>query len=148
MTYGHIFVYFKYFFFCLLIIPVWFYFRYGNLIPSFQSLQLGAALGLVRLALIVGLISQPLSATNLPEDVVNRQVILSEVIWIQINLQEIRNACSKTGISSTKYIWLRHFAGGFFFTLFFFPEIFTVSSKTSQLSSWWISFHQWIIFTN
>lgn len=148
MTYGHIFVYFKYFFFCLLIIPVWFYFRYGNLIPSFQSLQLGAALGLVRLALIVGLISQPLSATNLPEDVVNRQVILSEVIWIQINLQEIRNACSKTGISSTKYIWLRHFAGGFFFTLFFFPEIFTVSSKTPQLSSWWISFHQWIIFTN
>lgn len=136
-------------FFCLLIIPVWFYFRYGNLIPSFQSLQLGAALGLVRLALIVGLISQPLSATNLPEDVVNRQVIHSEVIWIQINLQEIRNACSKTGISSTKYIWLRHFAGGFFsHSLFFFPEIFTVSSKTPQLSSWWISFHQWIIFTN
>lgn len=58
------------------------------------------------------------------------------------------HACSKTGISSTKYIWLRHFAGGFFFTLFFFPEIFTVSSKTPQLSSWWISFHQWIIFTN
>lgn len=49
---------------------------YGNLIPSFQSLQLGAALGLVRLALIVGLISQPLTGTNLPEDVVNRQKYL------------------------------------------------------------------------
>lgn len=44
-------------------------------------------------------------------------------IWIQINLQEIRNACSKTGISSTKYIWLRHFAGGFFsHSLFFFQK--------------------------
>lgn len=35
-----------------------------------------------------------------------------------------------------------------FTSLFFFPEIFTVSSKTPQLSSRWISFHQWIIFTN
>ena len=49
--------------------------RFGNLIPSFQSLQLGAALGLVRLALIVGLINQPLTGTNIPEDVVNRQVV-------------------------------------------------------------------------
>lgn len=35
-----------------------------------------------------------------------------------------------------------------FTSISFFPEIFTVSSKTPQLSSWWISFHQWIIFTN
>ncbi|XP_061174489.1 uncharacterized protein LOC133183563 [Saccostrea echinata] len=46
---------------------------FGNLIPSFQSMQLGAALGLVRLALLVGLINQPLTGTNIPEDVINRQ---------------------------------------------------------------------------
>ncbi|XP_048737241.2 uncharacterized protein LOC125652243 [Ostrea edulis] len=49
---------------------------FRNLIPNFQSLQLGAALGLVRLALLVGLMNQPLTGTNLPEDVTNRQKYL------------------------------------------------------------------------
>lgn len=117
----------------LLIIPVWFYFRYGNLIPSFQSLQLGAALGLVRLALIVGLISQPLTGTNLAEDVVNRQVRHSES---RFNLQEIKIACLKTGMSFTKYIWLpcsptQGILKEFYISLFFSRNIYCVIQNTS-----------------
>ncbi|KAJ8304165.1 hypothetical protein KUTeg_017748, partial [Tegillarca granosa] len=44
--------------------------RYGNLIPSFQSLQLGAALGITRLALLIGLLQQPMSGIkDIPEDI-------------------------------------------------------------------------------
>jgi len=50
--------------------------RSQHLVPSFQSMQLAAAVGLARLALLIGLLDQPISGslTELPVDVVRRQV--------------------------------------------------------------------------
>ncbi|XP_064596735.1 uncharacterized protein LOC135463405 [Liolophura sinensis] len=52
---------------------VWSQFWFGHLLPSFQSLQLGAAVGLTRIALLLGLVHQPLQLADLPEEIVNRQ---------------------------------------------------------------------------
>ncbi|KAK3082415.1 hypothetical protein FSP39_004380, partial [Pinctada imbricata] len=54
----------------------WLHYWYSQLIPSFQSLQLSAALGITRLALILGLISHPMAKSGMPEDVENRQKFL------------------------------------------------------------------------
>ncbi|XP_060062563.1 uncharacterized protein LOC132543120 [Ylistrum balloti] len=51
----------------------WNQYWYGQMVPMFQSLQLGAALGLTRLALLLGFLHQPLFDSELPEDVKYRQ---------------------------------------------------------------------------
>ena len=48
--------------------------RYNYIIPSYQTLQLGAALGITRLALLLGLLYQPMTGAQLPEKVEYRQV--------------------------------------------------------------------------
>ena len=49
--------------------------RFGHILPSYQTLQLGAALGLTRFAIMLGILQHPLHmAAELPEDIVKRQV--------------------------------------------------------------------------
>ncbi|XP_041361636.1 uncharacterized protein LOC121377635 [Gigantopelta aegis] len=55
---------------------VWTQYWFGQLVPTFQSFQLGAALGLTRLALLFGLIKQPLAMVAVAPDVHNRQKYL------------------------------------------------------------------------
>ncbi|KAL5015361.1 hypothetical protein ScPMuIL_009631 [Solemya velum] len=53
---------------------IWSQYWFGQLIPSFQTLQLGAAIGLSRLALIFGMIQHPLAEVGgLSDEVKNRQ---------------------------------------------------------------------------
>lgn len=49
-------------------------FRFGQLVPTYQSLQLGAALGMTRIGLLLNLLKQPLSAEEMEPDVISRQV--------------------------------------------------------------------------
>lgn len=51
----------------------WLQHWYNYIIPSYQTLQLGAALGITRLALLLGLLYQPMSGAELPEKVEYRQ---------------------------------------------------------------------------
>ena len=51
--------------------------RFGQLIPTYQSLQLGAALGMTRLGLLLGVLKQPLIDTHLEDSIISRQVIVS-----------------------------------------------------------------------
>ena len=52
--------------------------RFGHILPSYQTLQLGAALGLTRFAIMLGILQHPLHmAAELPEDIVKRQVLYS-----------------------------------------------------------------------
>ncbi|KAK7446772.1 hypothetical protein BaRGS_00040239 [Batillaria attramentaria] len=55
---------------------IWTQYWFGQLIPTFQSLQLGAALGVTRVGLLLGLLKQPLVATDIDPMVVNRQKYL------------------------------------------------------------------------
>ena len=48
--------------------------RFGHLLPSFQTMQVCAAAGITRIALILGVAEQPITADNIPEDVIMRQV--------------------------------------------------------------------------
>ena len=50
--------------------------RFGQLIPTYQSLQLGAALGMTRLGLLLGVLKQPLIDTHLEDSIVSRQVMV------------------------------------------------------------------------
>ncbi|XP_064642934.1 uncharacterized protein LOC135497133 [Lineus longissimus] len=52
---------------------VWSQFWFGHLLPSFQSLQLAAATGLTRIALLFHLIEQPITGNLVPEEVITRQ---------------------------------------------------------------------------
>ncbi|XP_013395840.1 uncharacterized protein LOC106162942 [Lingula anatina] len=52
---------------------VWAQFWFGQLIPSYQSLQLTAAMGLTRLALLTGYMEQPINSQLVSEEVVKRQ---------------------------------------------------------------------------
>ncbi|KAK7091805.1 uncharacterized protein [Littorina saxatilis] len=54
----------------------WSQYWFGQLVPTYQSLQLGAALGLTRVGLLLGVLKQPLTAAPLNETVVNRQKYL------------------------------------------------------------------------
>lgn len=54
----------------------WYQYWYGHLVPKFQSLQLGAALGLTRLALLLGFLHHPLFDSELSENVIYRQKYL------------------------------------------------------------------------
>ncbi|GFR77914.1 alpha/beta hydrolase domain-containing protein 14A, partial [Elysia marginata] len=49
---------------------------FGALGPTYQSLQLGAALGITRLGLLVGALQQPIMGEEIPEEVVLRQKYL------------------------------------------------------------------------
>ncbi|KAL8572158.1 hypothetical protein ACOMHN_057833 [Nucella lapillus] len=49
--------------------PYWF----GQLVPTYQSLQMAAALGLTRVGLLMGVLKQPLPPSLLPPTIVNRQ---------------------------------------------------------------------------
>ena len=51
-----------------------YYFRYGQLLPSAQTLQLAAAVGVTRLALVLGLMEVPVQAPELEANVTMRQV--------------------------------------------------------------------------
>ncbi|XP_067665448.1 uncharacterized protein [Haliotis asinina] len=55
---------------------VWTQYWFGQLIPTYQSFQLGAALGLTRLALMVGILKHPLAGMELPAEVEMRQKYL------------------------------------------------------------------------
>lgn len=119
--------------------------RFGNLIPSFQSLQLGAALGLVRLALIVGLINQPLTGTNIPEDVVNRQVVhacINHFIFtIRIHVHKKKCFLNNIWIFAFSFNYHIYIDSKYHFGSFFFSEIFTLPPEASQFNCWWVSFH-------
>ncbi|ESO93742.1 hypothetical protein LOTGIDRAFT_228523 [Lottia gigantea] len=52
---------------------VWSQYWFGQLIPTYQTLQLGAALGLTRLALLLGVLKHPLVNTNIDTDIEYRQ---------------------------------------------------------------------------
>ncbi|RUS72499.1 hypothetical protein EGW08_019727, partial [Elysia chlorotica] len=52
---------------------VWVQHWFGSLGPTFQSLQLGAALGISRLGLLVGALQQPITGPAVPEAVILRQ---------------------------------------------------------------------------
>ena len=54
--------------------PFWGGSRFGHLLPSFQTMQLSAAVGLTRLALLLGWMQQPLDAAYVPPEVISRQV--------------------------------------------------------------------------
>ncbi|XP_059154386.1 uncharacterized protein LOC131939877 [Physella acuta] len=49
---------------------------FGSLSPTYQSLQLGAALGITRLGLLLGVLKQPITGESIPEDVILRQKYL------------------------------------------------------------------------
>ncbi|XP_076437551.1 uncharacterized protein LOC143276788 [Babylonia areolata] len=51
----------------------WSHYWFGQLVPTYQSLQLAAALGLTRVGLLLGILKQPLPAAHLDPTVVNRQ---------------------------------------------------------------------------
>lgn len=73
-------------------------FRHHTLIPAFQSLQLSAAVGLSRLGLITGLMTQPLE--QLPEDADKRQVTREAVTQFHKMFSEIsalQSAASQFG---------------------------------------------------
>ncbi|KAK3761446.1 hypothetical protein RRG08_045145, partial [Elysia crispata] len=55
---------------------VWVQHWFGALGPTYQSLQLGAALGITRLGLLVGALQQPITGDDVPQDVVLRQKYL------------------------------------------------------------------------
>ena len=49
--------------------------RFGHILPSYQTIQLGAALGLTRFAIMLGLLNHPLfTVAGMAEDTVKRQV--------------------------------------------------------------------------
>lgn len=52
---------------------VWAQFWFDHLLPSFQSLQLSAAVGATRLAILVGLMDQPITGEDVPLEVIRRQ---------------------------------------------------------------------------
>ncbi|KAK6168011.1 hypothetical protein SNE40_021921 [Patella caerulea] len=52
---------------------LWAKYWFGQLIPTYQTLQLGAAIGLTRLALIVGVLKHPLSGSQMTQDIEYRQ---------------------------------------------------------------------------
>ncbi len=53
---------------------IWSNFWFEHLVPSFQSLQLSAAIGLSRIALLLGIMEQPITGNVIPDNVVMRQV--------------------------------------------------------------------------
>ncbi|XP_033647162.1 uncharacterized protein LOC117306770 [Asterias rubens] len=55
---------------------IWSNFWFEHLLPSFQSLQLSAAIGLSRIALLLGLMEQPITGNVIPDTVVMRQKYL------------------------------------------------------------------------
>ncbi|BFZ11105.1 hypothetical protein BsWGS_14144 [Bradybaena similaris] len=54
----------------------WIQHWFGSLNPTYQTLQLGAALGITRLGLLVGALKQPITGESIPEEVVLRQKYL------------------------------------------------------------------------
>lgn len=52
---------------------IWSQFWFTHLLPSFQTMQLSAAAGITRLALLLGQMQTPISAKNIPSIVVKRQ---------------------------------------------------------------------------
>ncbi len=71
--------------------------RFRQLIPTYQSFQLGAALGVTRLALMVGILQHPLSGAQLPTDVEMRQVRPKKVVD-QISLHTVLSLKFQPGI--------------------------------------------------
>uniref|UniRef100_A0A2C9M4K3 acylglycerol lipase n=1 Tax=Biomphalaria glabrata TaxID=6526 RepID=A0A2C9M4K3_BIOGL len=55
---------------------VWAQHWYGSLGPTYQTLQLGAALGITRLGLLLGILKQPIIGEHVPENVMLRQKYL------------------------------------------------------------------------
>ncbi|KAH9512617.1 E3 ubiquitin-protein ligase rnf19a [Bulinus truncatus] len=55
---------------------VWLQHWFGSLGPTYQTLQLGAALGITRLGLLLGVLKQPITGDQVPERVTLRQKYL------------------------------------------------------------------------
>ncbi|XP_022092786.1 uncharacterized protein LOC110980430 isoform X2 [Acanthaster planci] len=82
---------------------IWNSFWFEHLLPSFQSLQLSAAIGLSRIVLLLGLMELPITGQVIPEDVVIRQKyllcqprhlssIVDEHYFINQSLSQLRTA--------------------------------------------------------
>ncbi|XP_038051976.1 uncharacterized protein LOC119724816 [Patiria miniata] len=82
---------------------IWSSFWFDHLLPSFQSLQLSAAIGLSRIVLLLGLMEQPITGQVIPEKVVLRQKyllcqprhlssIVDEHYFINESLSQLRTA--------------------------------------------------------
>ncbi|XP_054761503.2 uncharacterized protein LOC129267881 [Lytechinus pictus] len=78
-------------------------FWYGHLVPTLQSLQLSAAIGLTRLGLMLGLVEQPIKGEVISEEVNARQKYLmclprhirgavEEYFWANQSLSQIKTA--------------------------------------------------------
>ncbi|CAL1530323.1 unnamed protein product [Lymnaea stagnalis] len=55
---------------------VWLQHWFGSLSPTYQTLQLGAALGITRLGLLLGVLKQPIVGDSVPNNVILRQKYL------------------------------------------------------------------------
>ncbi|XP_071942473.1 uncharacterized protein [Antedon mediterranea] len=82
---------------------IWGKFWFDHLIPSYQSLQLSAAIGASRIGLLLNLMNQPIKNSDLPEDVEYRQkylmcqphhlsTVVDEHYFINESLSQIRTA--------------------------------------------------------
>ncbi|XP_070533289.1 uncharacterized protein [Ptychodera flava] len=55
---------------------IWNQYWFGHLVPSLEALHLSAIVGLSRIALLLKFMHQPLTGTNVPDDVITRQKYL------------------------------------------------------------------------
>ncbi|XP_077989742.1 uncharacterized protein YbdG-like [Glandiceps talaboti] len=54
----------------------WNQFWFGHLVPSFEALHLSAIVGLTRIGLLLGMMHQPITAKDVPEEIIARQKYL------------------------------------------------------------------------
>ncbi|XP_072038470.1 uncharacterized protein [Amphiura filiformis] len=84
---------------------VWNEFWFEHLVPSLQSLQLSASIGIMRIALLLGMIEQPITGQVISDEVQNRQKYLmcyprhlstsvDEHYFINVSLSQIRTVYS------------------------------------------------------